>query len=30
MTLPEVEAEAEPWGRARPRFPPEAEAEIEA
>ena len=27
MTLPEAEAEAEPWGRARRRFPPEAEAE---
>jgi hypothetical protein len=31
MTLPEAEAEAEaePWGRARRRFPPEAEAEAE-
>jgi hypothetical protein len=29
VTLPEAEAEAEPWGRARRRFPPEAEAEAE-
>jgi hypothetical protein len=27
VILPEAEAEAEPWGRARRRFPPEAEAE---
>jgi hypothetical protein len=25
VTLPEAEAEAEPWGRARQRFPPDAE-----
>jgi hypothetical protein len=28
VTLPEAEAEAEPWGRARRRSPPEAEAEL--
>jgi hypothetical protein len=27
VTLPEAEVEAEPWGRARRRSPPEAEAE---
>ena len=27
MTLPEAKVEAEPWGRARQRSPPEAEAE---
>ena len=29
MILPEAGAEAEPWGRARQRFPLEAEAEAE-
>jgi hypothetical protein len=29
VILPEAGAEAEPWGRARRRFPPEAEAEAE-
>jgi hypothetical protein len=29
VTLPEAEAKAEPWGRARRRSPPEAEAEAE-
>jgi hypothetical protein len=30
VTLPEAEAEVEPWGRARRRSPPEVEAEAEA